>query len=370
VRDRKKIIFQGGKMKLLIVLLFMACTMQFSHASADRRLNGKYIDNGAYTLTVPSITDTLTTITGSATLTNKTMAGNVNTFSLIPVGAIGNGSVLSGSNTGDVTVGAFGSTPNDYGFSLSTQALSLQPADATHPGALSAADWGTFNGKMANPMSAVGDTIYGGTAGAATKLTGNITITKEFLSQTGDGEASAAPVWSAVSATDVGLGSVTNDAQVKKSEYAAKGNILIGTGTGTYSAVGVGTNGQILTAASGEASGVQWAAAPVVAPTITGTRAAPTAITAAGGITFTGTNYNNIAFIAGDAAPIVVTANPQIAAATSVGQKLTIIGRDATNTVTIADSNGTSLNGSWVAGLDSVLELVWDGSVWVEMNRR
>jgi hypothetical protein len=43
----------------------------------------------------------------------------------------------SGTNSGDVTLTAVGSTPNANGASLSTQALTLQPADETHPGVLS-----------------------------------------------------------------------------------------------------------------------------------------------------------------------------------------------------------------------------------------
>lgn len=55
---------------------------------------------------------------------------------------------LSGTNTGDVTLAAFGSTPNANGLSLSAQALNLQPADATHSGGLSSTDWNTFNNKQ------------------------------------------------------------------------------------------------------------------------------------------------------------------------------------------------------------------------------
>lgn len=41
---------------------------------------------------------------------------------------------LSGTNTGDVTLTAVGSTPSANGASLSGQALTLQPASATQPG--------------------------------------------------------------------------------------------------------------------------------------------------------------------------------------------------------------------------------------------
>jgi hypothetical protein len=48
---------------------------------------------------------------------------------------------------------------------------------------------------------------------------------------------------------------------ITASEYSAKGKILVGTGTGTFTALSVGaTNGHILTVDSAEASGVKWAA--------------------------------------------------------------------------------------------------------------
>jgi len=48
---------------------------------------------------------------------------------------------------------------------------------------------------------------------------------------------------------------------VKDSEFGAKGRILAGTGSGTFDDLPVGTNGDVLTADSGETMGVKWAAA-------------------------------------------------------------------------------------------------------------
>ena len=325
---------------LLVCILFAANAF----ASADRYLDGKYITNGAYTLTIPSITDTLVTVTGSAVLTNKTISGSNNTLSNIAASSV---TGLSGTNSGDVTIGTFGSTPNANGLSLTGQAINLQPADATHPGGLTAADWSTFNGKQAAlGFTAVPDTrTVNGHA-----LSSNVTVTT----------------------TDLGLNNVTNDAQVAKAAYTGKGSILVGTAASTYTdtLTGSGNNGYILTLASGETSGVKWAAAPATAPNIIGSTSTPTLITAVGGISFTGTYYANINFIAGNAGAITVTANPQIAAATNVGQTLVLIGNHATNTVTLADGTGLLLNGSWVGGLNSVLNLVWNGTAWVETSRR
>jgi hypothetical protein len=45
---------------------------------------------------------------------------------------------------------------------------------------------------------------------------------------------------------------------VVPADYSAKGVILVGTGSGTYVAQSVGTNGQVLTANSAQADGVEW----------------------------------------------------------------------------------------------------------------
>jgi hypothetical protein len=103
---------------------------------------------------------------------------------------------------------------------------------------------------------------------------------------------------------------------------------------------------------------------------VTGSQASPSAITAVGGIAFSGTAYFNVWFIAGNGGAVTVTANPQIGAGSSVGQLLWVIGTSATNTVTLADGNGLSLNGAWVGGNNSALELVWNGAVWTELSRR
>lgn len=176
-----------------------------------------------------------------------------------------------------------------------------------------------------------------------------------------------------LTSSDVGLGNVTNDAQVKKSEYTTKSGILIATGAGTYSelaSAGAGDDGKVLMYDSAEATGVKLAAIPVTSPSISGTVAAPVAITAVGGVTFSGSAYHNIKFIEGDGGAIDITTSPQIAAGTAVGQRLTLIGEDATNTVKLEHGTGLSLNGAIILGLDSAIELMWDGSVWVELSRR
>lgn len=103
---------------------------------------------------------------------------------------------------------------------------------------------------------------------------------------------------------------------------------------------------------------------------ITGTRASPSSIVAGTGIAFTGTSTKSLWFIQGSGGAVTVSANPQIAAGTNVGQELLIIGRHDTNLVTLNHGTGLDLNGVWEGGAGDSLHLVWDGTNWSEIARR
>lgn len=67
-------------------------------------------------------------------------------------------------------------------------------------------DGGTSTGgPMTNPMTALGDMIYGGASPAGTPAVtaGNTSVVKQYLSQTGTGAASAQPVWSKPNASEI-----------------------------------------------------------------------------------------------------------------------------------------------------------------------
>jgi hypothetical protein len=130
------------------------------------------------------------------------------------------------------------------------------------------------------------------------------------------------------------------------------------------------TSGTVVDASTGvdslEYSAKYWAQS--VAANVAGSRASPQNITAAGGIT--SANYpEQIQFVQGNGGAITVTANPQVSAGTTVGQKLYIKGRSDTNTLTLANGNGLKLNGDWTGGDDDELVLWWDGTYWQERTR-
>lgn len=56
---------------------------------------------------------------------------------------------------------------------------------------------------MTNPMTTLGDIIYENATPAATRLAGNTTTTKKYLSQTGNGTISAVPAWAQIAVADL-----------------------------------------------------------------------------------------------------------------------------------------------------------------------
>jgi hypothetical protein len=304
---------------LLITALLLS---SLAFGSATRTLDGQQITNNGAVLTLPTATANILSDISTSTVTNKTMSGASNTFSNIPVGAIGNGSVLSGTNTGDVTLG----TAN--GLSLSGQVLSLQAATASVPGALLAADFTTFAAKLSSALAS-GHIFVGSVGGVATDVVVSGDLT-------------------AVASGAFTIGAKKVQASKLDSGVAASGTVATADGSG----------------------GVTYLAPASTAPGFSGTDATPTTITAAGGVVFSGTAFENYYFLTA-ASAITVSANPQISAATNVGQRLVITSKSATNTITLQDGTGLSINGTWVGGLDSVLILYWNGnSKWVEISRR
>ncbi len=102
--------------------------------------------------------------------------------------------------------------------------------------------------------------------------------------------------------------------------------------------------------------------------TVTGSTGSPTAITASG-VTVSDVSQE-IIFIEGSGGAVEVTGSPAISAGSVVGQKLTLLGTSDANAVQFNSGNGIRLNGAKVMKNHSVLEFVWDGTLWKEEYRK
>jgi len=84
----------------------------------------------------------------------------------------------------------------------------------SYPGSITSATWngvavGAIYGGTGQTSYATGDTLYASATNTLSKLAGNTTTTKNFLTQTGTGAASAAPAWGTISSGDIsGLGTM------------------------------------------------------------------------------------------------------------------------------------------------------------------
>jgi hypothetical protein len=192
-----------------------------------------------------------------------------NTLSLTGTVAATNG----GTGTNTVTTGdlLYGSGSNTWGKlaagggykSLVMNAGGTQvewnAVALNQSGAVSGA-LGATNGGTGQSAYAVGDMLYSGTTNTLSKLAGNTTTSKNFLTQTGTGAASDAPAWGTISGSDVtsAVSSATNLAG------GAANKVVYQTGSGTTGFVDAPTsagtslswNGSSLTWLSGSGAAI------------------------------------------------------------------------------------------------------------------
>lgn len=136
----------------------------------------------------------------------------------------------------------------------------------------------------------LGDTLYASATNVLSKLAGNTTTTLKFLTQTGTGSASAAPVWKTISPSDINtqygafhfdngstlsanlaIGTTASMSVTDTTAFASSGNVLVGdeviTYTGKTATTLTGlTRGVAGTSASAHTSGAAVTSAQIAAP--------------------------------------------------------------------------------------------------------
>lgn len=202
-------------------------------------------------------------------------------------------------------------------------------------------------------------------AGAAIAHNKMAALTVDRLMITdGSGVASV----SSVTATEAGhLSGVTSalqtqiDAKLNKSVATTKGDIFAATASATIARLGVGSDGQVLTAASSQSTGLTWTSPGIVARTIT------TKTT-----TYTATTSDDLILCNSSGGAFTITLYTAVG---NTGKMLTFKYTDSgfANAVTIDGSGSETIDGSLTTTINTqgeTLVIVSDGTNWQILERR
>lgn len=330
--------------RTMLAALALIATTAFGATTTLKQIDNIQNSTGGASIAVPSVGTTFASDTNTLTMSGKTL-----TSPTINAGA------LSGTFTGTPTYsGALlmtGGPAISGAGSLTTGMKFVDTADNTKQLIFSLSGESTASGTTLTFSGTNANFTFPAAGGTLATLGGTQTFGS---TSTWNG----VPITAAFGGT--GLSTLTAN------------NILIGNGTGNVTFVAPGTTGNVLTS-----NGTVWqSTAPASsAPTLTGSQASPSSITAAGGIALTTPTYVNYAFVVSNSGSVTVTATPSITACTLAGQYLTVVGESATNKITLQDDSGLAgsklhLNGNWTSGLNTSLSLYCDGNgFWNEAGR-
>ena len=163
--------------------------------------------------------------------------------------------VLSGTFAGNITGNVTGNTSGTSGSTTGNAATATSAATLTTARNIGGV---SFNGSVNINLPGVNTAGSQNTSGTAAGLSATLAV--------GSGGSGA----TSLTANGVLIGNGAS--AITAVDMSTKGKILIGDGSGNPQMLSIGSNGQVLTAASGEATGVSWAAtaATITPPTISG----------------------------------------------------------------------------------------------------
>jgi hypothetical protein len=234
-------------------------------------------NGGTGTLTAPT-SGQIPIGTSGGIYTPATVSAGSSKITVTP----GSGTLSLDVNQANLSLGSIGGTA-----SLSSQVT----------GTLSATNGGTGQTSTAaaynalSPMTTLGDIEYESAASTASRLAGNTTATKKFLTQTGTGSVSAAPGWNTIANGDLPsiTGSNIASGTITSSNISASAGI---TGSQLASSTITGSN---IAAGTVALTNIATQAATTFVGNSTGSSASPTALSVASAQTMLGygsTGYN------------------------------------------------------------------------------
>lgn len=275
-------------------------------------------------------TDLVTTALNNH-LTDTVDAHDASAISVVPTGNLaatevqaalnelqGDINTLTATSHVAVTTAAFGSTPNAQGLTLTGQAINLQPADNTNPGAVSTAAQNMTGEKRFSTGVQIGTT----TALGASVLMGTVSTTKGTIPM---------PVMTTAQRTAIAspaTGLMVYDSTLKGAMYY---------------------------------DGTVWQA-------LDGRNTIAAAQTPAAAATLTPLAYRKQILPISGSGGAVTIADLGITNALA-GDELVLIGTSDTNTVTLDSATNTVMNGSVTLGLDDSISFIFYSSKWKEVSR-
>ena len=253
----------------------------------------------------------------------------------------GNYVTPGGSQT---TAGSLATTTVPVNVAAATAPTSGQVLTATSG---TTATWQPVSAEL--PITTLGDTMYENATPAPARLAGNITATKNFLTQTGTGAVSAAPAWGTIAAGDLPAGTTSTQGALQLDGTASD---IQPTGTRAAGAIGKAADAGHVHFSSGMYLCTPQSYAPSAQQVLTTTSATLAVVTGGASTVAAGSNGGEISQVASWSSPsagVLAVANGTLFNA--LGGTFTVATSSTTATCTYTGVSGNTLTGvAYVSG--------------------